>query len=257
MHGDKCVIDSTGPKKTTAGNGETPDEETFRLRMLTVNCTSWHSMKQLVLKTEANVIFVQEHKMTDDELKEGTRWCEAQGWTSIWEPAFRKKGKTKGASGGVMIMARRGIGLTRRASNSVFPHRFILGRIEAPGYEPFLGSSVYFKDGIGFKGTNATIATEVIREFQRDKNGFGFIGADWNMSPELLRASKFLDRLDARIVAHKGSGGTCFVKGKESTIDYFVAVRGTDRWVERVSTLTGPDRHGIKTHKPVLAVCTP
>jgi len=197
--------------------------------------------------------------MSGYELNEATRWCEAQGWTSIWQPALVTAGKRRGLSGGVCILARRGIELHRHATpHARFPHRLIAGNVEAPGYDKFIACCAYFKDGIGFVGTNSTIASDISGIFHSygDK-GFGFVGADWNMEPERLAASKFVEQLDAHIVKHSGAGGTCFVKGTESHIDYFLAVRGTERWIESVAALSGPARGGVKTHKPVVALCAP
>ena len=106
-HQDTCVIDAAGPRRASQRPGqEQTEDDGFVLRMMTVNCTSWHSLKALVMKTDANLIFAQEHKMSGFDLSEGTRWCEAQGWTSIWQPALVTKGKRSGSSGGVLIMAR-------------------------------------------------------------------------------------------------------------------------------------------------------
>jgi len=62
-HHDTCVIDSSGHRaEDFPPSSENPTKEVFSLRMMTVNVTSWHSVKPLLLKTNANLIFVQEHK---------------------------------------------------------------------------------------------------------------------------------------------------------------------------------------------------
>ena len=144
----KFRIDSTGhPQNKT---------EDFALEILTMNVTSWGAAKEFLLKTTANLICMQEHKLWGEKLEEAARWTEAQGWTVIWGPAKANE-EESGSSGGVAILARIGIGLVNSNANTNLENRLVGAWVEAPGYDRFLIHSAYFCVRAGLSGTNAEV----------------------------------------------------------------------------------------------------
>ena len=138
-----------------------------------------------------------------------TRWIEAQGWTSICSHAAPGK---KGASGGVAIIAKRGIGLSRVADKCKAKHRLVLAKVEAPGYDEFLGAAVYLRDGIGLTGVNNSILAEIHRVLKLSAIA-GIFGGDWNLEPTVLGTSSFLGDVNGVVVKHEGGGGVLAQRG--------------------------------------------
>ena len=77
-------IDSTG--QGALGDSHA-NKESYALKVVTVNSTAWGPAKKFLLVTDANVIFLQEHRLVQGAIAEASRWAEAQGWSSIWGPA--------------------------------------------------------------------------------------------------------------------------------------------------------------------------
>ena len=73
----------------TKGEVEFAKEETeqFTLKAVTVNATSWGSAQACLMATDANLVFLQEHKLTDDKIPEATQWTDSEGWNAVWEAA--------------------------------------------------------------------------------------------------------------------------------------------------------------------------
>jgi exonuclease III len=150
--------------------------------VITVNGTAWSSVIDLVKRTHANVILLQEHKLAcPDDINAAKSLADTLGWLSVWSPAAR--GKLGKNSSGVAILARRGIGLIEYPIDTAHPERIIAATIEAPGLPPLLAMSVYCKQGIGMGGTNSSLLAEACNA--RWKAGMpGFLGGDFNASPD-------------------------------------------------------------------------
>jgi hypothetical protein len=85
-----------------------PSEE-FALAVETVNSTGWGPMQRRLSGTTAHVVLGQETWVLPGHLARVSDWCRRHGWESILAPAA--VGPGGGASGGVAIFARVGLGL--------------------------------------------------------------------------------------------------------------------------------------------------
>ena len=83
------------------------------------------------MSTDAHVVLIQEHKLLEADIPAASAWADRQGWSAVWQPA--EPGRRGGASVGVAILARRGVGLRELAVDTGFSSRFVAGIIEAPG----------------------------------------------------------------------------------------------------------------------------
>ena len=115
-------------------------------------------------------------------------------------------------------MARKGIGLTQAQTSSGSRSRMVAATVEAPGYDSFLATAAYFKDGISMTGINMELLAEISNMYTAAALP-GFIGADWNREPATVRATGVLNVLNASLVVAEGCLGTCTAGRGESTID--------------------------------------
>jgi len=152
---DSCRFNVSGEKARTSLKDK---KEEFALRFMTVNVTSWGSAKELLLKTSANIVFLQEHKLvTDDEVATASSWANNNGWFSIWSRAQDGE-NSNNASGGTAVLAREGVGIREVTVETDQKHRVVAAVIEAPETPEFVGASAYFDDKLkGMKGSNASL----------------------------------------------------------------------------------------------------
>ena len=125
------------------------DMESMALKVVSVNATAWSTAREFLGTCDAQVVLLQEHKLVSDtDIKKADNWAASQGWSSIWHAA--SKGKSEGASsGGVAILARRGIGLRKVALETVHTARAVAGIIEVPGCPPMSAKKRFFQAWAG------------------------------------------------------------------------------------------------------------
>ena len=92
---------------------------------------------------------------------------------------------------------------------------------------------------------NWTLLLELLVALRRTR-GPWIIGGDWNMSPEELMASGWLEKAGGAVVASQEA--TCDAADEGTRIDFFVVAKELLPYVEAVSVVYGAP---IKTHRPV------
>ncbi len=228
---------------------EVTGQEEFRLVVETVNSTGWGPLRRRLEESQAHIVLAQEHWILPDQLASASDWTRRHGWEGVWAPAA--VGPGGGASGGVAILGRVGMGIRYPP---VGPHileeaRAVAAFAEPPGHRPVLLSSVYLRDGRGMgeenRGTLAKIGECA------DRQGTGclvLVGGDFQCSPEQTDGGGFPARIHGRVVAARSKRGTFRGGGAASTLDYYVATSALASAVEEVRLLEGT---GVKGHVPV------
>ncbi len=84
--------------------GGSQGEGRHAVRIVTANTTAWAPLQKLLLRSDADVILVQEHRLPPWRIAEASDWARRHRWHSIIIPA-RDTG-VGGWSGGVAILAR-------------------------------------------------------------------------------------------------------------------------------------------------------
>ncbi len=69
--------------------GEAPKEDIYRLRIVTVNVTSWRSAVKYLERTRADVVLIQETRITADQVDRCSAQMARRGWQTLWTPALR------------------------------------------------------------------------------------------------------------------------------------------------------------------------
>jgi hypothetical protein len=82
--------------------------EVFQLKVEAVNSTGWRALQRRLMATKAQVVLAQETWLGQDALPAASAWAKRRGWQSIWAAAVQ--GPNGGASGGVAVLVRDGIG---------------------------------------------------------------------------------------------------------------------------------------------------
>ncbi len=89
---------------------DAPPKEPFTLRIITANTTGWRPLQRMLCRTDANVVFAQEHRLRPDDIPAASAWARKHGWKTVWAPA--KEGSGGGASAGTVVCARSFYGAT-------------------------------------------------------------------------------------------------------------------------------------------------
>ena len=189
--------------------------EVDALSVVTANGTCWNSLKLWIEECEAHVLCLQEHKLTKDQIAEASQWALKRGWKSVWGAAVTSD-ETGKPSGGVAILVRKELGVSRADIYLQKSHRKVAALVDFPGGKRVLVTAAYFKSGEGFKETNAELMRDLGLAASRWRGQF-LIGADFNMTPTQLAATGAASRMQGTIVATKE--GTCRNPVGSRTID--------------------------------------
>ncbi len=210
----------------------------------TVNSTGWGPLRRRLLGTPAQLVLAQETWIRPCQVREASDWATRHGWDSVWAPAL--VGPGGGASGGVAIFARRGLGLRFPA---VGPHIIVEGRAvaafcEPPGHRPILTVSAYMIDGRGVQPANRAILTKIGRCAEAQGAGcLTLVGGDFQARPEEVDGCGFPGMIKGRTVVAPSARGTYRSARAASTIDYFVASDDlacvVNLWCKRAYTCPG------------------
>ena len=187
----------------------------------TVNPNSWNSGLATVLaSSSADCVFMQETKrlLSDDDPSALNRSARRAGWSACaWSARQNPSGQ---ASGGVAVMARRGIGI---CPHSVVKEdcQYRQGFVHINGCCPggIHCGSVWMKDSQGLSDTNLQLLASLASSIGRLR-GPWLLGGDWNMAPSTLQSSGWLSIVDGVVVA------TALPTCNSSVYDYFVVSRG-------------------------------
>ncbi len=243
----------------TAGHGrqgEDPQGDHLRLRATTVNSTGWGPLRSFLAKTEAHIIFNQEHRLPAHDIPAASAWARRNGWKSVWAPAV--KGPKGGWSAGTAILVRSFIGLRHPDVGGRVPAeaRAVAAIIEAPSFRPFMAYSAYCHHGQGLSRANLGLCAAIGRhwEMQEDPALQYVCAADWNMEPVLLQRAGLDEAMNGKVVCTTGLRGTCRTRTKASRYDYFLMSCPMAEAVEAVQSV---EASGIRTHTPVELIFLP
>jgi len=148
------------------------------------------------------------------------------------------------SSGGCVVAASRGIGIRAQPDWSIadgFEHRFKLAWISAILKGGLHAGSVYLQDSAGLNDVNLAVLQEIAVVLKQIR-GPWILAGDWNLNPDLLRSSAWLDVVGGVIVAP--TTPTCH----GSTYDYFVVSQDLASSVVGVARV---DDGGLHPHHPV------
>ncbi len=237
------------------GAGRRPPEEEFHLQIESVNTTGWGPLRRRLAETTAHVIIAQETWLLIDQAASASDWARRHGWEAVMAPAALGPGG--GASGGVAIFARSGMGLHHPC---VGPHiledaRAVAAVVEPPGHRPILLASLYLRDGKGTCAENKATMARVGECVEAQGPGCLLIcGGDFQCSPAAIEDSGFPRQVRGRVLAASSARGTFRSAAAASTIDFYVASEDLAHAVETVSLVEGT---GIKGHVPVRLAFAP
>ena len=209
----------------------------------TVNANSWGGMAGLVHgrgaldflhRTAADVVMVQETRLADEGRRGAAHRAARRAKWNLWAPAaaVTEKGYP---SAGVAVAARVGFGMAAtelpqriQFDRTRIAHRHV-GIMCRGGVHMF---SVYLHTAQGMSEHNKELLRQVARVV-RLVRGPWVIGVDWNMAPEVLAESGWINEVEGRIIATKAP--TCGA----SKLDFFVVDRRLGQAVAYIKRLTG------------------
>ena len=231
---------SEGPRRyTRATRAQKQSNLTFR----TGNKTSFNSTVHAIATTDAHIVALQETMLNDQKFWNTKRWLKAgtydrdadedtrhQSWRAEGSPA--QTGPGGGSSAGVMLLSKPHIDITPVAitdgieSNRRNPYEIIPGRLTAMVVNGWLRSrfitmSVYMDVHSKLGATNRLILFTIGLVVAVNALPFVALG-DWNMPPETLASTGWLDTVSAYVVAPEQP--TCITRADRSgsIIDYAV-----------------------------------
>ncbi len=224
--------------------------DAFALKIEATNPTGWRALQRRLLMTKAHVVMAQETWLTQDALPAASAWAKRRGWQSIWAAAL--PGPNGGASGGVAVFARDGIGLHLPPDGTHIwsPGRAVAAVVQAPGHRPTLVVSCYLCHGRGPCGENLEILAAVGQRLRAAAGRYEFVlGGDFNMEPPDLASTGIQDEVNATILAPDTARGTFRGSKAASLLDYFIVSNRMAAAVDRVGVI---EAAGVRGHVPVL-----
>ena len=211
--------------------------------IVTVNVTSFTTGLQYLRDTEAWVVCMQEHKVARDDINDASAKARAAGWKAVWGPASH--GKNGRTIGGVAVFVKEWIGIMEVKHGISTHHRHVSATVEIAGFPKLIVSSLYLTTGLGGTGSNLKLLEEVANLVRLEMRP-GFIGADFQMDPDVLDGTNFCHMVAGQIVAPVNA--TCVTHKSGNVIDYFVCHGGIGLLADQVIVEQG---QVVSTHRPV------
>ena len=166
-------------------------------------------------------MLVQEtREFTDGAVDKLKREARGIGWSAVASPAWRTAADS--GSAGCAVLAARGIGLAEPPGLVIkesVRHRIVIGWGSAMLKGGVHLASLCLKDGAGLNDDNLELLQELALLLGQIK-GPWIVGADWNINPSTLEASKWPELVRGVIVST--ATPTCF----SNTYDFFVVSEG-------------------------------
>ncbi len=241
-------VASPGFEQQRRGRSDQDGDE-FTLSVESANTTGWGPLRRRLVDTDSDVLLAQETWVLPCQRREASDWATRHGWESVWAPA--QVGSGGGASGGVAVFARKGLGLRLPTTG---PHvveeaRAVAAFCEPPGFRPTLLVSAYLIDGKAMQSANKSILTKIGRcvEAQGD-SCMAIVGGDFQSSPAEVDSSGFPQMMRGRVVTAPSARGTYRTARTATTIDFFVL---SDELVDVVNEVKVVECSGLKGHSPV------
>ena len=199
----------------------------------TANANSWMTFEGAVLsKSCADVLLGQESKiLTADRLRSAETVARGQGWNPTLSLAHRTAADR--GSGGASVMVRRGSGITGMTDTLIqegMRHRICISWVDAIVRGGVHCVSIWLRDSEGISPANMALLDELAVALG-SLRGPWIIGGDWNLTPEVLSASRWPEVVEGTIAA---TGlHTC----NSSVYDFFVVHRSLTHAVVGVQRL--------------------
>ena len=209
----------------------------------TGNGNSWGTLHAAVAKrSKADILLGQESKIFTQN---GIRSAQSEARACGWNPTFSTAHPTACnlGSGGNMVFARKGTGITPHLNVGIpdgTAHRIHLAWVDAVLRGGLHCMSIYLRHSEGLSEANMCIL-EVATVALRCLKGPWVAAGDWNMSPQTLAQSRWLEQVDGIIFATELT--TC----NDSTYDFFVVHRSIAKAVVGVQRL---EDAGMNPHSP-------
>jgi len=209
----------------------------------TVNGNSWDTVVAKVLpRSSADILFVQEAKAVGEHGVAKVRSTGRKaGWNCDASPALRLADAF--GSGGCAVAASGGVGITSQPDWTIrdgFQHRFKLAWVGAILKGGIHMGSLYLRDSVGLSEENLCILQEVAIVLKKLR-GPWIVAGDFNLNPDLLRSSGWLDIINGVLVAP--TSPTCH----GSTYDYFIVCQALAPSVAGIARI---DDGGMHPHSP-------
>ncbi len=266
VHGDwRCADDvryrdpaATGFWQALApghANGDNQGEGRHALRVVTANTTAWAPLQKLLLRSDADVILAQEHRLPPWRIAEASDWARRNRWHSIMIPA--RETEAGGWSGGVAVLARPHAALSapRIGPETVVASRVVAACVHPPGHRPCLVISAYLQDGVGLSATNLRTLADIGTCVKMHGQNHPFIiGGDFQMQPSELANAGFGDQVGGTLVASGAARGTCRSTRHSSELDYFFVGNALALAISSVATV---EDSGTRPHVPVALTFHP
>ena len=192
-------------------------ESGFILRVESFNGTAWSAIKHRMLQSPASIFFAQETHLGPEATDAASEYLKRRGWNSLWTPAFPGANATSWKGGAFIAVSTERVGISLASPNcsTVVPGRIVAAKIEAPGYPPFLGSSIYLRLDIGAAGEHLDHLAS-LGKFACEASHPVLFGGDFQLGPGYLSETAFAEALSAIVLKPRARRGTC--KGVSGSI---------------------------------------
>ena len=132
------------------------------------------------------------------------------------------------------------------------PGRAVAVEIYAPSARPMVVYSCYLHDHEGLSQRNADLMATVGRHTCRQAFQ-PIVGADWNMSPEVVSASGLLQAASFTLADPGSTAASFTMAGKKSLIDFFAVQKQLAQAIDKVEVL----KADVSPHQPVSLLFRP
>ncbi len=213
------------------------------------NVTGWGTGLDWLDTATSEVVCMQEHKQrTDEEVGAASTQAIAKGWKSLWAKALTAATEPGGASAGTVVLAKANVGLLEPpGGHEVHAGRVAAALIEAGSAGGVVVYSVYLVSGDELGSQNWAILQSIAAHVAGHGLPWVCVG-DWNVPPEVLAASGWAERLQAKIVVPPVAHTTRVGARAGRLIDYSVVSNS----VADLGIQVGIDgRAPIRTHDAI------
>ena len=190
--------------------------------------------------SSADVLLIQETKLASAEgVQKPARRGKSFGWNCAASSAHRTAADR--ASGGCAVASKRSIGIAGHAHvTEGFRHRMHLAWVGGVMRGGVHCGSIWLRDSEGLSSENMLILDHAAASLGKLK-GPWILGGDWNLTPQVLLESNWLEVVRGVIVAPRHP--TC--NGK--VYDFFVVAEGL---VPAIAGIVRIDNAGLHPHWP-------
>ncbi len=236
-------------------DAHTVEDETFTFVADTCNATSWTGAKRYLRRTEADLVFLQEHHLAPSRVAAASAWALGRGWHSLFLPAV--EGTGEGWRGGVAILARPHVGLSVPSVGPVEiePARIMAASIEPPGFRRTTAICAYLDDGKGVGAANLRHLGAIGRCIgMQGEHVPCIVGGDWQAAPESVAATGFATQSGMALVATGHPRGTYRAARSATELDYFFLSSDLALGLDSIETVEGA---GVKPQVPARVTFLP